>query len=226
MSMVGLAVVGDYPRSRGGTLTPPQAQPSQHGLSPLARGNPVALIWSRWITGTIPARAGEPVRALHAFLFTGDYPRSRGGTVGPKYHVRGNEGLSPLARGNPKGIAVVEAIDGTIPARAGEPVRGTTFSSAARDYPRSRGGTPGPLSPPAITQGLSPLARGNLSSKPDDAAPEGTIPARAGEPSTPSESTSGCRDYPRSRGGTRQRARSRGQRQGLSPLARGNRLWN
>ncbi len=52
----------------------------------------------------------------------------------------------------------------------------------------------------------------------------GTIPARAGEPSASNAATSETKDYPRSRGGTRESGDREMINGGLSPLARGNRL--
>ncbi len=70
------------------------------GLSPLARGNlrPAAL--GTVFGGTIPARAGEPLRHVCVSPFRGDYPRSRGGTMRQIIGQTAGMGLSPLARGN------------------------------------------------------------------------------------------------------------------------------
>jgi len=54
-----------YPRSRGGTSGPQLAPVPRGGLSPLARGNPLSVRFRRLITGSIPARAGEPLDHKH-----------------------------------------------------------------------------------------------------------------------------------------------------------------
>ena len=91
-------------------------------------------------------------------------------------------GLSPLARGNLQLRALEVPLEGPIPARAGEPGGLALFGALNAAYPRSRGGTPWLQSPKMSQQGLSPLARGNLSADTQKAWSGGPIPARAGEP--------------------------------------------
>jgi hypothetical protein len=71
-------------------------------------------------------------------------------------------------------------------------------------------------------QGLSPLARGNRPAFHDQVSPAGPIPARAGEPSGPGQTSEPARAYPRSRGGTDPAVIWPIAERGLSPLARGN----
>ncbi len=172
--------------------------------------------------GTIPARAGEPRWAGTSRPFWGDYPRSRGGTSARGGKARGNWGLSPLARGNPRRNWPQSLLLGTIPARAGEPTLVVKSRPINRDYPRSRGGTgirghygihhtglsplargnPSAARPQREHQGLSPLARGNRGGGAHGQHSVGTIPARAGEPDLMLGEYMARRDYPRSRGGT------------------------
>ncbi len=49
-----------YPRSRGATSPHQRHLPPATGLSPLARGNPQAVVGARQDDGPIPARAGQP----------------------------------------------------------------------------------------------------------------------------------------------------------------------
>ena len=49
-----------YPRSRGGTFKLHQLGGREWGLSPLTRGNPVGVGLEDWVSGPIPAHAGEP----------------------------------------------------------------------------------------------------------------------------------------------------------------------
>ncbi len=74
-------------------------------------------------------------------------------------------------------------LEGTIPARAGEPCILPNPTQQFRDYPRSRGGTCIPMSSHVLRLGLSPLARGNHAMSGFNCMGKGTIPARAGEPS-------------------------------------------
>ena len=193
------------------------------GLSPLARGNPIWV--SSWppSTGPIPARAGEPPRCALATACARAYPRSRGGTMTAPSMSLARRGLSPLARGNRRSLRPQWRFLGPIPARAGEPLSSCLFFVSSRAYPRSRGGTDGVGMKLENALGLSPLARGNLSTRTPAAMFTGPIPARAGEPSTIMVLCPALRAYPRSRGGTFQVAVFLAALLGLSPLARGNR---
>ena len=91
--------------------------------------------------GPIPARAGEPMSITLITGVPGAYPRSRGGTPFAGRVLERVAGLSPLARGNPITETVDGAIQGPIPARAGEPLHDLVTLDAMRAYPRSRGGT-------------------------------------------------------------------------------------
>ena len=88
--------------------------------------------------------------------------------------------------------------------------------------PRLRGGTikRGPRDRRA--PGLSPPARGNLSSTLLPNWTVGPIPACAGEPRRQIEAVRRARAYPRLRGGTTANARDRVVETGLFPPARGN----
>ena len=114
-------------------------------------------------------------------------------------------GLSPLARGNQRVRHPGRRAQGPIPARAGEP--------------------PVSLSLRPNRGGLSPLARGNRVEGLQRHAPVGPIPARAGEPWPDRSGRGRPWAYPRSRGGTHRILLAVCARQGLSPLARGNRRY-
>ena len=89
-----------YPRSRGGTTGLVCRRLCHWGLSPLARGNPKEAKAMATLSGSIPARAGEPFSRHHCLCLLRVYPRSRGGTSRHFGTKDANEGLSPLARGN------------------------------------------------------------------------------------------------------------------------------
>ena len=116
--------------------------------------------------------------------------------------VRPLSGLSPLVRGNRRHRRPRAEHRRTIPARAGEPPRGGRSRGPRRDYPRSCGGTAIELVDPDGDSGLSPLVRGNRRLASASGGRGGTIPARAGEPSSPCTAVDQKRDYPRSCGGT------------------------
>ena len=131
-------------------------------------------------------------------------------------------GLSPLARGNRPSCEEMGGRLGPIPARAGEPCRDRKPCARIWAYPRSRGGTILFRIPASGPPGLSPLARGNLREYSLCACGVGPIPARAGEPASPTQGERAFRAYPRSRGGTFLRNHLCRVARGLSPLARGN----
>ena len=120
----------------------------------------------------------------------------------PKAH----RGLSPRARGNPRGGPVRAQMPRSIPAGAGEP-----------RAPLARRGCAG-----HVGRGLSPRARGNPATPPAAAAAGGSIPAGAGEPPVVDGLRCRRRVYPRGRGGTQQMLDNGAQPLGLSPRARGN----
>ena len=119
-----------------------------------------------------------------------------------------------MAQDKPKG--------GSIPAHAGEPGTGIAGGGVRRVYPRPRGGTSVFDARTSAEAGLSPPTRGNLSVDLTDRIHHGSIPAHAGEPSSPSPTTSSSAVYPRPRGGTRGRLCPGCGAEGLSPPTRGN----
>ena len=137
-------------------------QPGE-GLSPLARGNPLARHLQNLQRGPIPARAGEPMLQSRGYDLERAYPRSRGGTVPMTEKKSIPPGLSPLARGNLSWMVSNVVVKGPIPARAGEPCHPYQGLIERWAYPRSRGGTQVRQQRFIVHTGLSPLARGNQS---------------------------------------------------------------
>ena len=91
-----------YPRLRGGTMHGDEGSGKNLGLSPLARGNHVNRLQRKLPAGSIPACAGEPAAVRSDAFVCRVYPRLRGGTRERAAHEPSLQGLSPLARGNPK----------------------------------------------------------------------------------------------------------------------------
>ena len=92
-----------------------------------------------------------------------------------------------------------------------------------RVYPRVCGGTHWWQDSPSPKQGLSPRMRGNPTPPAGHPAPGGSIPAYAGEPSTPPHFIPYPEVYPRVCGGTQPGRILRYAVCGLSPRMRGNR---
>ena len=130
-----------YPRACGGTLIRLTRPTSRLGLSPRVRGNLEAGRRHHPCRGSIPARAGEPFCSVVPPPSPGVYPRACGGTCWATSRRTNSRGLSPRVRGNHREIKPMTTIHGSIPARAGEPIRSGGQTREARVYPRACGGT-------------------------------------------------------------------------------------
>ena len=150
------------------------------------------------------------------------YPRVCGGTVHDDHTAEIANGLSPRVRGNRRGPTPAPGRRGSIPACAGEPSPDHSRSIHTTVYPRVCGGTSSFGEGDEQVGGLSPRVRGNQHCCTSSIGIEGSIPACAGEPSSPSYANKGVRVYPRVCGGTLHDAPSNVVPQGLSPRVRGN----
>ena len=90
------------------------------GLSPRLRGNDLFRHVSRSGIGSIPALAGERITQRVNQPPTRVYPRACGGTRRWQIYRLSGQGLSPRLRGNAAGNSPPPAVDGSIPALAGE----------------------------------------------------------------------------------------------------------
>ena len=93
------------------------------------------------------------------------------------------QGLSPRVRGNPAPWPSCFLQERSIPARAGEPGSGLGCGSGVGVYPRACGGTYVIVGAVIGIIGLSPRVRGNPARETFRRTANGSIPARAGEPS-------------------------------------------
>ena len=151
---------------------------------------------------SIPACAGEPERGTPAGRAGRVYPRVCGGTQRSAPAPCSARGLSPAC--------------------AGEPVRRPVRLRRPRVYPRVCGGTCDARKYPRRLWGLSPRVRGNLDFFRRLVGSGRSIPACAGEPSSPRHAPAPGRVYPRVCGGTLMLSCSTQSRRGLSPRVRGN----
>ena len=191
-----------YPRTCGGTKAAGKLVTLTQGLSPHVRGNPRRLRPTGRYGGSIPARAGEPIRSRRTGTIRRVYPRTCGGTASSTLSTLGRSGLSPHVRGNlTQGCRVIRPA-GSIPARAGEPWYGTRGRCRIPVYPRTCGGTPAVGTASNVPVGLSPHVRGNPPIAPSQQRDEGSIPARAGEPIAITAIAIAVWVYPRTCGGT------------------------
>ena len=194
---------GVYPRVCGGTCSRTLARLRSRGLSPRVRGNPGGVEADVAGSGSIPACAGEPVRAGGDRAGGRVYPRVCGGTGSASCCAPPQRGLSPRVRGNQPPPRPATPRHGSIPACAGEPRPPPGGPLRRRVYPRVCGGTRRPGAQRLVFQGLSPRVRGNRTCRVDVAS---------------------CRSvYPRVCGGTPWVKLPRLGASGLSPRVRGNR---
>ena len=191
-----------YPRPRGGTLPPSQANRQRPGLSPPTRGNRGRFRRKRLDARSIPAHAGEPTVRARKDGSGEVYPRPRGGTPRCKNEAGEVGGLSPPTRGNLQLQLHGLSYSGSIPAHAGEPSASSSVCRDAGVYPRPRGGTGRAPKRAKPKVGLSPPTRGNPLLAAVVAAEMRSIPAHAGEPYSPHPTAARHRVYPRPRGGT------------------------
>ena len=173
---------GAYPRSHGATSCVVPASFTDKGLSPLARGNLPEAESARAALRPIPARTGQPTASRCLPLLWRAYPRSHGATEWGRTERAKIGGLSPLARGNPRLARLQSACARPIPARTGQPCSKPMRRVFERAYPRSHGATSWQVSDLLLSQGLSPLARGNRTASDAQIALKGPIPARTGQP--------------------------------------------
>ena len=150
-----------YPRGCGGTDDTAWLGNSGWGLSPRLRGNLRQVTPGPGRSGAIPAVAGEPGNIRLPQCLLRGYPRGCGGTWDANPWVAAYTGLSPRLRGNRQPARLADALDGAIPAIAGEPARRPSAICWQRGYPRDCGGTPGFTSAGEADLGLSPRLRGN-----------------------------------------------------------------
>ena len=154
------------------------------GLSPRVRGNLSCNSWISPRRRSIPACAGEPSTSGVCLKASTVYPRVCGGTSRHGTTALEVDGLSPRVRGNRGLIQIRQKVLRSIPACAGEPLRGHWPPPAKRVYPRVCGGTRWPRWWRGPYRGLSPRVRGNRPFMvwPSDIL--GSIPACAGEPNS------------------------------------------
>ena len=188
------------------------------------RGNLFSWLPPLTSSGSIPARAGEPTFSRVCREAKGVYPRACGGTPSGLLSRMVDQGLSPRVRGNRFQSFDSALQGGSIPARAGEP-KGQCITGVLEGvYPRACGGTNQGDKDLEQCRGLSPRVRGNRLGLGVAPVPDGSIPARAGEPWHSMRHQDDQGVYPRACGGTQRPPAPVVVDEGLSPRVRGNRL--
>ena len=172
--------------------------------------------------GSIPARAGEPLAGCGPGRPLWVYPRPCGGAAALPPVTVTNTGLSPPVRGSPGDDGPVAVRSRSIPARAGEPGPSPRLTPLSRVYPRPCGGAPIRRDRQLRIRGLSPPVRGSPAKARTASSARGSIPARAGEPTSASSRWVPTTVYPRPCGGARTGRCPVCDESGLSPPVRGS----
>ena len=189
-----------HPRSRGAARSKCPRGLKYQGPSPLARGSLMTPHPTVRMKGSIPARAGQPSVSLTGGRAFRVHPRSRGAADINNGSSQGLRGPSPLARGSRVAPHRPSGAEGSIPARAGQPAATEVVALNNWVHPRSRGAARRLQCLSWAWQGPSPLARGSRVSTEQPKLPEGSIPARAGQPMAAAITQSTAWVHPRSRG--------------------------
>ena len=132
-------------------------------------------------------------------------------------------GSSPLTRGAPVSLTVLEGPAGLIPAHAGSTSKWCGTARKLWAHPRSRGEHSDRCGAPRAARGSSPLTRGARAAYAPGASRAGLIPAHAGSTSIASHMASSVWAHPRSRGEHASGTSKNAMNFGSSPLTRGAR---
>ena len=129
---------GSIPRVRGNHILPHYRQDNGRSI-PRVRGNHFQTLSEHAEMRSIPARAGEPPSRHLPGYIARVYPRACGGTITAFLHVEASTGLSPRVRGNLRKPYRHAHVNGSIPARAGEPNIHRCSARYREVYPRACG---------------------------------------------------------------------------------------
>ena len=210
-----------YPRGHGESFTGPPASGKSTGLSPWARGIPADVDLDGGGGGSIPVGTGNPTSGGKEPHHSEVYPRGHGESDIVLLEPQATEGLSPWARGilRRPGIQVHE--QGSIPVGTGNPTASDADPATPRVYPRGHGESQQGRRNPRAVSGLSPWARGILTSGQALFLTLGSIPVGTGNPVSRSERLNAGKVYPRGHGESPRGGCIPGYVEGLSPWARG-----
>ena len=212
-----------YPRERGEARICARATAGGSGLSPRTRGSPQAHRERNPLPGSIPANAGKPPSLAWLTTMPRVYPRERGEADYLDNLPWTDRGLSPRTRGSRQPRAVVERVQGSIPANAGKPSQPLARHRRPWVYPRERGEARRTTGTAAPGWGLSPRTRGSRAAERAGVWASGSIPANAGKPFRSGRPAPAPRVYPRERGEAARCEPEPTLLQGLSPRTRGSR---
>ncbi len=148
----------------------------------------------------IPAGAGNTSARQIVMIVQTVYPRWRGEHLHHRVNLAAGIGLSPLARGTPLTFAIYIPLYRFIPAGAGNTMLQLFWCSRQTVYPRWRGEHLSANPIVNLIHGLSPLARGTLTTFLRSKPCNRFIPAGAGNTEWFRSSGADSPVYPRWRG--------------------------
>ncbi len=191
------------------------------GTTPHARGPRHRDQRGQRARGNNPARAGTTPDSSGCRPAWWEQPRTRGDHLG---HHSGKvlaAGTTPHARGPPAGPALLAAVRGNNPARAGTTTCHQALCGRQGEQPRTRGDHAPRVIWLMSQPGTTPHARGPLLDRGHVDPADGNNPARAGTTSSVSRRRLRTREQPRTRGDHRQKLLWVDELMGTTPHARG-----
>ena len=211
----------DHPRVCGEQRGPSRYPFRPSGSSPRVRGAVSHAVTPPLHGGIIPARAGSRGQPVFDRVGVRDHPRACGEQSMSVFIPSIKVGSSPRVRGAVAALAVHDAVDGIIPARAGSSQPYSMSCRCLGDHPRVCGEQLMDEIKLKPCPGSSPRARGAVNGAYGARCHVGIIPARAGS-SRPIR-TSGCAiwGHPRVCGEQSRFRSSAPLRSGSSPRVRG-----
>ena len=183
--IAGMAVRRDHPRACGEHDGFDPAFDAHSGSSPRMRGTPKMKRMICFMTGIIPAHAGNTGLSKRLALCRRDHPRACGEHYAYDSADITGMGSSPRMRGTPYVALQYECGGGIIPAHAGNTMRVPVGAELNRDHPRACGEHSISAVMRLIFLGSSPRMRGTPVHVPKSPLGLGIIPAHAGNTPTP-----------------------------------------
>ena len=208
----------------GGNSSSFKLELAANGLSPRGRGK--QWLPSRRPSGqrSIPAWAGETMTLAETRTYIKVYPRVGGGNLPRNTGLLETFGLSPRGRGKRPAGSRERGIRRSIPAWAGETSCLAPCGGPTPVYPRVGGGNLREFEQVDGEDGLSPRGRGKRGNSHSTTAYHRSIPAWAGETTSPSSRFCPRTVYPRVGGGNATLVQAVPVVWGLSPRGRGKRV--
>ena len=191
------------------------------GSSPQARGTQVFWHLTHLLCGLIPAGAGNTSAAPQSSARVPAHPRRRGEHLPAGVHQLLIDGSSPQARGTRVGAPLRGAVQGLIPAGAGNTAASRASMMLEAAHPRRRGEHSMRARVAASASGSSPQARGTPGESATRDGESRLIPAGAGNTSGYLMVLKPTSAHPRRRGEHHEPAEVVSGEWGSSPQARG-----